>query len=83
MIAIELKLPERTYAALRQAAAQSQKTESEVALDAIQSYLAQITAIDPLLGMFADDPVLIDQVEADAMQSREQAKWRLSEVDSG
>ena len=79
MIALELNLPESTYAALRQAAAQSQKSEAELALNAIQAYLDQIAQADPLLGLFADDPALIDQVEADAMQTREQAVLRLGD----
>jgi hypothetical protein len=80
MVAIEIKLPESTYAALQQAATQAQKSEAEVALTAIQAYLDQLAVIDPLLGLFADDALLIDQIEADAMQSREQARLRLHEA---
>lgn|SRR5690554_3763149 len=80
VIVLELKLPESTYAALQQAAIQAKKGEAEVALAAIQAYLTQSTDIEPLLGLFADDPHLIDQIEADAMQAREQAILRLTEA---
>jgi hypothetical protein len=83
MIALELKLPESTYTALQQAASQTHKSEAEVALAAIQAYLNQLTHIDPLLGLFANDFNLIDQVEADVMQSRERATLRLREADDG
>ena len=79
MIALELKLPESTYGALQQAAIQAQKSEAEVALAAIQAYLDQLANIDPLLGLFADDTQLIDEIEADAMQARERAILRLHE----
>jgi hypothetical protein len=81
MIALKLRLPEHTYTALQQAAIQTSKTESEVALDAIQTYLHHLSEQDPLLGLFADEPTLIDQVEKDAMQAREQTKLRLTEID--
>ena len=77
MIALKLKLPESTYTALQQAANKAQKSEAEIALTAIQAYLNQLADIDPLLGLFADDTQLIDQIEAEAMQSRELAIWRL------
>ena len=80
MIDLELKLPESTYAALQQAATQTHRSEAEVALTAIQTYLNQLADIDPLLGLFADDVLLIDQVEADAMQTRERATLRLHET---
>jgi hypothetical protein len=51
-----------------------------VALAAIQTYLNQLADIDPLLGLFADDFQLIDQIEADAMQSRERDGLRLREA---
>ena len=75
---LELNLPKHTYLALKQAASQSQKTEVEVALDAIQAYLANLSQIDPLLGLFVDDPDIIDHLELDIMNSREQSQLRLS-----
>lgn len=83
IIDLQLQLPEDTYRALQKAAAQAHKTEAEIALDAIQAYLSQLSRIDPLLGLFAHDPELIDQVEADAMRSREGAVLRVTEVNGG
>ncbi len=80
MIALKLKLPESTYTALKQAANQAQKSEAELAVTAIETYLNQLANIDPLLGLFADDTTLIDQVEADALQTRERATLRLNKV---
>ncbi len=37
----------------------------------IEQWAADTTAIDPVLGIFADDPMLIDQVTEDAMLARE------------
>jgi hypothetical protein len=36
--------------------------------------------VDPLLGLFADVPDFIDAVTADAMLSREQTPWRITDV---
>ncbi len=72
-VEFELKLPARIYSALREAAAKTRKSEEEVALDAIQAYLAQIDDVDPLMGLFADEPDLIEQIVASAMNDRERA----------
>jgi Arc/MetJ-type ribon-helix-helix transcriptional regulator len=36
-----------------------------------------VPAKDPILGMFRDDPELIDQIVAEAMRIREERPWRL------
>ncbi len=77
LIAIELELPSATYAALQQAAQRTRKTETEIALAAIEAYLKQLAAIDPLLGLFADEPELIEAATEDAMQSRESTPLRI------
>ncbi len=40
----------------------------------------QLSEIDPLLGLFADEPDLLDRIVDDAMQSRNKGKLRLTEV---
>ena len=80
---IELALPNSTYLKLKQAAQQKHKTEAELALEAVRAYLAQWTKIDPLLGLYADEPELVDSVTQDAMQSRENTPLRLTEVTGG
>jgi hypothetical protein len=42
--------------------------------------LAQWTKIDPLLGLYADEPELVDRVTQGAMQSRESTPLRLAEA---
>lgn len=79
-IPLELELSHQTYLALKQAAARAHKSEAEIALDAIAAYLSNLTQIDSLLGLFADDPELIDQIEKDVMQTREKATLRVNEV---
>ncbi len=81
--ALELVLPASTYLALKQAAEQKKKTEVELILEAIQKYLAQLTQIEPLLGLFANEPELMDEVAADAMRGREGTPLRLAEVIGG
>ena len=80
---IELVLPKSTYMTLRQAAEQRKKTEVEVVTEAIQAYLAQRAKIDPLLGLFADEPELMDGVTQQAMQDRERTPLRLPEATGG
>jgi len=83
IVALELKLPKSTYNALQQAAEQKRKSAGELALDAIQVYLEQPAKIDPLLGLFADDPDLMDEIVADAMRSRENSPLRLAAMTDG
>lgn len=76
-IALELELPPAIYEALQQAAQRAHRTEAEIALEAIQTYLNQLLAIDPLLGLFAAEPELIESAKADAMHSRDISQLRV------
>ncbi len=69
--AINLLLPRRVYQALELAARQTHKTETELVIEAVESYLKRAAKIDPLLGLFADEVELIDHVTAEAMRDRE------------
>jgi len=77
-VEIEIVLPESTYQALRQAAEEKHKTESELAADAIRAYFEPEGLQVSLLGLFADEPNLIDQITEKAMQTRETAALRLA-----
>ncbi len=77
-IEIELVLPERTYIALKQAAEEKHKSEAEVAVEAIQAYLEPAPAKDGLLGLFSDEPELIDRITEEAMQNRENTPLRIT-----
>jgi len=78
-IAIQLMLPKDTYQALQQTARRQSKSEADLAVTAIEAYLGQTSGIDPLWGLFADEPELIDQVVEQAMQDRERIPLRLTE----
>jgi len=80
---VELVLPKSTYMTLRQAAEQRKKTEAELVTEAVQMYLTQWANSDPLLGLFADEPELMDSVTQQAMQDRERVPLRLSEATGG
>jgi hypothetical protein len=71
MEAIALQLDTQTLERARKLAASRQCTLEELLKDLIE-YLERIAGgDDPFLGMFADEPILIDQVVASAMQARE------------
>ena len=78
MVDIEIALPESTYAALKQAAEKNHKSESELAIEAIQTYLDSLEPIDPLLGLFANEAELIDAVTEDALRNRQVTPLRLT-----
>lgn len=75
---LAVNLPATIYEALQQAAERSHKTTSEIALEAIDSYLQRPSGVDALLGLFADEPELVQNALEDVMQSRETARLRTS-----
>ncbi len=79
--ALHIELPGELYRALKQVAADLEKSEAQVAAEAIQVYLDQLRTVDPLLGLFADDPDFIDTMTADIMLSREQTPWRIVDLE--
>jgi hypothetical protein len=68
---VELKLPSDTFLALQRAAVREHKSETELAVEAIHAYLEQLGINDPLIGLFADEPELMDEITENAMQVRE------------
>lgn len=76
--AIKLVLPRRVIQALELAAQRRHKTESEIVVEAVQSYLERAATIDPLFGLFADEPELIDHVTDEAMRQREMMRLRMT-----
>jgi hypothetical protein len=76
-IGIQVLLPEPTYRALQRAAAQKHQSESELVRDALEMYLKPTATVDTLLGLFSDEPELIDAITARAMESREKTPLRL------
>jgi hypothetical protein len=73
---IELELDERTLARARQLAA-SRHSTIEGLITALIEQLDVVAAVDnPLLGMFAGEPEVIDQAVESSMQAREEHPLR-------
>ena len=77
-VGLKIKLPVSTYRALKRAAEQKRKTESELAADAIRIYLKPSVRTMPLLGLFSEEADLIDTITEQAMISRESTPLRLA-----
>ncbi len=71
MEAIELQLDHNTLNRVRQLAASRQCTIEELLKALIRQLSTDAATHDPVLGMFADEPLLIDQVVASAIKDRE------------
>ena len=70
METITLQLDPQTLVRARQLAASRHCTVEEL-LEECMEYLGRtVAAGDPFLGMFAQEPALLDQVVASAMQAR-------------
>ena len=76
-VALELQLPLDIYLALEQAAARENRTDVVVAVTAIEAYLKRRRGDNPLLGLFADEADLVDEIVESAMRDRECASLRL------
>ena len=75
---IELQLDEQTVERARRLAASQRFTLEELITSLLQQAEAVDTDGDFLLGMFAHEPELIDQVVESAMQTREEHALRSS-----
>ncbi len=71
METIELELDEQTIERARHIAALRHSTLEELIRDVIELLTAAEGSPDPLLGMFAQEAALIDQVLDQAMTARE------------
>ncbi len=80
---LQLQVPDLTYRTLRRVAVRSRRTEDEVVLDVLQEYFAKTAVSDSLLGLFADDPALMDTITHAAMVDREEAQLRVEDAASG
>ncbi|MDI6770637.1 MAG: hypothetical protein QMD04_13320 [Anaerolineales bacterium] len=82
-VSIQLSLPQKTYLTLKRVARKRRKTEADIMLDALRAYLERLVNVDPLLGMFADDPEMVDQMVTQTMLDRSTIPLRLDEAVRG
>ena len=80
---LQVQLPKFTYRSLQRVAVRSRRTENEVVSDVLQEYFAKTAVSDSLIGLFADDSALIDEVTTSAMVERETAQLRVEDAASG
>ena len=82
-VSMQLSLPKTTYQALKRVARKIRKTEADIMLDALYAYLERLGKVDPFLGLFADDPEMVDQILTQVMLDRTTTPLRLDEVVRG
>lgn len=79
METIELQLDEQTLEQARKLAAARHVSVEELLKEALGRLDVAPAADDPITGMFADEPELLDQIVEEAMQVRERDPFRLSD----
>ena len=79
-VLIELSLPKTTYLTLKRVARKIRKTEADIMLDALRVYLERLAKVDPFLGLFANDPEMVDQIVTQVMLDRTTTPLRLDEA---
>ena len=79
METIELKLDEQTLERARQLAAARHVTLEELLKEALVRLNPPTAREDSVLGMFADEPELLDEIVEEAMQARERDSFRLND----
>ncbi len=79
METIELQLDEQTLEQARKLAAARQVSVEELLKEALGRLSVPPAPDDPITGMFADEPELLDQIDEEAMLARERVPFRLSD----
>jgi hypothetical protein len=78
MTVVKLQLDNKTFERVKHIATRRRVTVETLVQDLVQRLVSAETTDDPLLGMFAQEPDLMDAVTAFAMQARETNFLRLS-----
>ena len=78
MTLIKLHLDDLTFERVEQIAARRRATVETLIRDLVQRLVAIESSADPLLGMFSQEPDLMDAVTAAAMSARETDPLRQS-----
>jgi hypothetical protein len=71
MTIVQLDLDNQTFESIKRIAARRRATVETLIQDLVQHLVAIETTADPLLGMFAQEPDLMDAVTTAAMSTRE------------
>ena len=77
MTIVKLHLDDQTFERIKQIAAGRRATVETLLQDLVQHLVTIETTADPILGMFAQEPDLMDAVTASAMSARETDPLRL------
>jgi hypothetical protein len=77
MTIVKLDLDNETFESIKRIATRRRATVETLIQDLVQRLVAIETTDDPLLGMFAQEPDLMDAVTAAAMGARETDPLRL------
>lgn len=78
MTIVELQLDDKTFERIQHIAARRRATVETLLQDLVQRLVSAETVDDLFLGMFAQEPDLMDAVIISAMQAREADPLRLS-----
>jgi hypothetical protein len=76
-IEFNVSLPKNTFRALRKVARRQHKSETDLAEAAIEEFLEKANNSGKLVGLFANESALIDQILGQAMEDRENMPLRL------
>lgn len=76
MKTLELQLDESTFQRAIRLATDYQCTLEELFAQALDKLKAPSSSDDAMLGLFSDEPELIDEIVESAMQTREKQEWR-------
>ena len=71
MTIVRLHLDDQTFERIKQIAAGRRATVETLLQDLVQHLVTTETSTDPILGMFAQEPDLMDDVTTSAMSARE------------
>jgi hypothetical protein len=78
MTIVKLQLDDKTFKQVKHIATRRRATVETLIQDLVQRLVSAETTDDPFLGMFAQEPDLMDAVAISAMQAREADPLRLS-----
>jgi hypothetical protein len=76
-IEFNVSLPKNTLRALRKVAKRQHKSETDLAVAAIEEFFENANNTGKIVGLFANEPALIDQILSQTMDGRENMPLRV------